>query len=220
MKDSINQKDGFVIYKSFYDPISHLTDEQLGRLFRSLFQWQINGKAKPGPDIIMAFGFFVNQFRIDNEKYQDRCDKNRENAQKRWQMQSHANASKSIRTGANDADKDKDNDNGNVKGRGGNGALTLPFPDNPEFISTWNELREQPRWKRKTVTALQKSLDKLSRYDVRFAVELMETAISGNYQGVTFPDTPSRYEQWLKTHPQPQNNQDEGNGDIYSIYDD
>lgn len=83
MKDN-GKRDAFILYKSHYEPISVLTDEQLGRLFRAIFQWQINGQADPGPDIAMAFGFIINQCRIDNDKYQDRCNKNRDNIKSRW----------------------------------------------------------------------------------------------------------------------------------------
>ena len=115
-------KDGFIIYRSFYGPISSLTDEQLGRLFRCIFQWQIEGKANPSDDIKMAFGFFVNQFQIDMEKYKLKCDKNRNNAIERWDKAraQDANAYERIRTDANNADNDKDKekekDNENVVG--------------------------------------------------------------------------------------------------------
>lgn len=216
MKDRGIQRESFILYKSFYDPISQLTDEQLGRLFRSIYLWQINGDADPEPDIKVAFGFFINQFRIDNEKYQVRCDKNRENAQSRWKMRTDANASKRIKSGAKNADNDNENENVNDNEKS---SLTLPFSDQ-EFINTWNELRKQPKWRKKTVTALQKSLDRLSRYDVRFAIELMNTAIENGYQGVVYDDTPSRYEQWMKSHPQVQPDQErEVDRDIYSAYD-
>ena len=79
MKDRNIKRDSFILYKSFYGPISLLTDEQLGRLFRSIYLWQIDGEANPEPDIQIAFGFFINQFRIDNEKYTAKCEQYREN---------------------------------------------------------------------------------------------------------------------------------------------
>ena len=33
-----------------------------------------------------------------------------------------------------------------------------------------------------------------------FAIELIELAIEGNYQGVVFPDTNEKYERWKKTN--------------------
>ena len=70
MKDLCIKKEAFILYKSFYEPISQLTDEQLGRLFRAIFRWQISGFEDVEPDIRIAFSFFVNQFRIDEGKYQ------------------------------------------------------------------------------------------------------------------------------------------------------
>ena len=114
----------------------------------------------------------------------------------------------------NKNDNVKENDNDNKKT-----SLELPFSDK-EFIDTWNDLRSQPKWRRKTAKALQKSLDRLSRYDVRFAIELMNTAIENGYQGVVYDDTPSRYEQWMRSHPQPQSGKaGDMNRDNYSAYD-
>lgn len=108
-----NQRESFILYKSFFEPIAKFTDEQLGRLFRAIFQWQIDGRSNPEPDIEVAFGFFVNQFRIDNSKYQERCEKNRENAQLRWQMRTDANGCERIPSVAKDADNDNENDKDN-----------------------------------------------------------------------------------------------------------
>ena len=74
-------------------------------------------------------------------------------------------------------------------------ALVMPY-SSTEFISTWNDLRSQPKWKKKSLLALQKSLDKLARYEERFAVELMITSIANDYQGVVFPDSDEKYEKW------------------------
>ena len=102
----MKERNAFILYKSYFTPISGLTDEQLGRLFRAIFEWQINGKANPGKDIEIPFQFFVNQFNIDNEKYQEICGKNRNNARSRW----NATAYDRMRPNAKDNDKDKDKD--------------------------------------------------------------------------------------------------------------
>ena len=218
MKNGCIQRESFILYKSFYNPISQLTDEQLGRLFRSIYLWQINGEADPEPDIKVAFGFFINQFRIDNEKYSAKCEQYRENGRMggRPKKTNRLSENQSVSKKAKKADNDNENDNVNDNEKS---SLTLPFADQ-EFIDTWNELRKQPKWRKKTVTALKKSLDRLSRYDVRFAIELMNTAIENGYQGVVYDDTPSRYEQWMRSHPQPQSGKaGDMNRDNYSAYD-
>ena len=73
--------------------------------------------------------------------------------------------------------------------------LSLPY-SSTRFVEVWETLRTQPKWKGKTQTALQLSLDKLGKYDEEFAISLMEDAIERNWQGVVFQDTNERYLHW------------------------
>jgi len=75
-------KDSFVIYNSFYKPISKLSDKQLGRLFRAIFEYNLGEVVNVEEDIEMAFGFFVNQFEIDEAKYQSKIKRDVENGRK------------------------------------------------------------------------------------------------------------------------------------------
>ncbi|WNZ00198.1 DUF6291 domain-containing protein [Sulfurospirillum sp. 'SP'] len=75
----------FVLHNSYYAPISDLSDEELGRLFRSIFIYQIDGIDTADDSIKMAFRFFKNQMDLDRKKYEDKCAKNKENVDKRWQ---------------------------------------------------------------------------------------------------------------------------------------
>lgn len=115
MKKSDVPKDGFIIYKSFYDPIAYFPDDQFGRLMRAVFLWQRGEEVSPEPDIKVAFNFFVHQFLIDNEKYQKRCDTNSENIKKRWERErdKDTNEYNRIRTNTNHSDNDNGNDNDN-----------------------------------------------------------------------------------------------------------
>ena len=58
-------KDSFTVYKSFYHPVSKLSDRQLGRLFRAIFLYQLGEKITVREDIEMAFEFFKGQFEAD-----------------------------------------------------------------------------------------------------------------------------------------------------------
>lgn len=75
-------------------------------------------------------------------------------------------------------------------------GLALPYCS-AEFVSTWDMLRKQPKWKKKTKSALQMSLNKLGKYPEEFAILLMENAIAGNWQGVVFTWTPDDFRKWL-----------------------
>ena len=82
----VPDRKSFVIYKNFYEPIKHLSDDDLGKLFRAIFQYQIDGESKfdlayrnVDPDIKIPFEFFKNQFNLDNEKWLKRAQSSREN---------------------------------------------------------------------------------------------------------------------------------------------
>ena len=105
----MSSKESFILYKTFYDPIKNMTDKQLGRLFRALFIYQLEGSAEVEPDITMAYKFFTNQFKVDDKKYQERCEQNRINAFKRW----NATAYDRMQSDAIDAYNDNNNENGN-----------------------------------------------------------------------------------------------------------
>lgn len=52
------------------------------------------------------------------------------------------------------------------------------------FFDNWNLLIEEPKWKKKTINALQKSLDKLHNYSEENAIQMIKNSIEGNYQGL------------------------------------
>ena len=77
-----HKKESFLIYTSFYKPISILSDKQLGRLFRAIFRYQLGEVVDVEEDIRMAFEFFKNQFEIDESKYQSKIKRDVENGHK------------------------------------------------------------------------------------------------------------------------------------------
>ena len=95
------------------------------------------------------------------------------------------------------ADKDKEERNKEERNKDNNISLVFPF-HSQKFFDTWNELRSQPKWKKKSISALQKSLDKLAGFPEAFAVELMETAIANDTQGVVYPSTPEAFKKWQR----------------------
>jgi hypothetical protein len=61
--------------------------------------------------------------------------------------------------------------------------LIFPF-DSIRFINIWNLIVDEPKWKKKTKTALQSILKKLSEYDETTACEMLETSLQNGWQGV------------------------------------
>ena len=61
----------FIVHTSFYEPVKVLSDNQLGRLFRMLFEHAMGEEVQAEGDIEMAFRFFKNQMGLDKQKYQE-----------------------------------------------------------------------------------------------------------------------------------------------------
>lgn len=94
----------------------------------------------------------------------------------------------------------------------------LLFPFSSEaFMSAWNDLLQQPEWRKKTDNALQISLNKLSKYEEVFAIQLIEATIEKGWKGVVFDDTDERYKQWKagKTY---RPNQEPDKNDVNSLW--
>jgi hypothetical protein len=78
-----NKRPSFLLYKSFYSPVKHLKDDDLGLLFRTIFEYQNGLEIKDLPSQVgMAFAFFKNQFDLDEQKYQVVLKRNKSNGSK------------------------------------------------------------------------------------------------------------------------------------------
>ena len=196
MKD----KNSFILYKSFYPPISFLTLEQKGKLFDAIFRYQIEGSTDVDDDIKMPFLFFVNQFKVDEEKYNEICLKRSEsgkkaNASKCKQMQANANSSKQTKQKPANAslnDNDNDNDNDNVNDMNiipkGYESFKFDFVDDifRNVFYKWLEYKKARREKYKTQSSLETAYKHLKEYshgNVDEAERIIEKSIGNNYAG-------------------------------------
>lgn len=65
--------------------------------------------------------------------------------------------------------------------------ITLPF-NSEKFRETWAILVQQPKWKKKSEAALRMSLKKLAAHTEAEAIEMMQTSIANDWQGLFEPD--------------------------------
>lgn len=119
------KKNGLIFYISHYEAIKNsLSDEQLGRLFRLIFEKQLGNEVVLDKDIEIAFNFINNQLLVDAEKYEETSKKRSDAGKKGGAPKGNKNASKIAQTTKsnknkqnklkdNDNDNDKDNDNVN-----------------------------------------------------------------------------------------------------------
>lgn len=94
---------GFVVYGDIEESLDELTDEQVAKLFRGMVKYFKTGK-NPKFTGVLKFVFIPikQQMDRDAEKYDRRCEKNRENVKKRYErIQSNTNVYDGIRTYTN-----------------------------------------------------------------------------------------------------------------------
>ena len=78
-----SKKDSVIFYQAQIKICKEfLTNEQFGRLMASLFELDDGLDPEVDDDIAMAFAFMSLQQRLDREKYEEKCRKNRENGKK------------------------------------------------------------------------------------------------------------------------------------------
>jgi hypothetical protein len=61
--------------------------------------------------------------------------------------------------------------------------LVFPF-DSKDFMSVWDVLTKEKKWRKKSVSALQASLEQLSKYPEQTAIQMMKNTIAGEWQGL------------------------------------
>ena len=105
-------KDSFILYNSFYEPIKSLSDEQLGRLFRSIFNYTIDGKTTQEEDIKIAFLFIKNQLDMDISKWEE-TRKKRSEAGKKHKGNQYSKLEQTEQVFQNGSDNENDNVNVN-----------------------------------------------------------------------------------------------------------
>lgn len=79
-----------IIHLDCYDAIKCLPDELAGVLFKSILCYGATGKLPKIDDksLLALFNMFKAQRDRDKKKYEQKCEKNRENARKRYSLQS------------------------------------------------------------------------------------------------------------------------------------
>lgn len=98
-------KNSFIIYHSYMDIFEDLTDEQLGKLFRAFFNYELH---RIEPDFVgemkIAFKFIKKDLDVNLEKYEKTCEKNRLNGLKGGAPIGNQNAKKQPKTTQNNPD--------------------------------------------------------------------------------------------------------------------
>ena len=86
-------KENFILYHNQYSLVEELSDNDKGILLDSLFKYSINGELpnfEKGSPLSMVFKSIKNSIDISTEKYLERCRKNQENINKRYEREKYS----------------------------------------------------------------------------------------------------------------------------------
>lgn len=114
-------KDSIIFYLSHYEVVKQMDNEQLGKLYRALFELALGNEPKIDDDIKIPFGFIKNQMVLDIEKYNEKRLKNKENGKlggrpKKNATEKNEKPKKANGFFENPNDNENDNENDNVVG--------------------------------------------------------------------------------------------------------
>ena len=80
--DLKSERPSFLIYKADYDSIKNLSDQNLGKLFRAIFEYHNDKELKLEPEVQMALNFLKKQFQLDHIKWEKKVAAQRANGKK------------------------------------------------------------------------------------------------------------------------------------------
>lgn len=103
MKMNDKERKGFVVYGDYKAVIDELDDEQVGKLFRGMMNYFVDGEDPNFTDVLkFVFIPIKQQMDRDGSKYAKKCERNRQNANMRWDANG-CDRIKKMRTDAIDA---------------------------------------------------------------------------------------------------------------------
>lgn len=200
----------FVFYRSFFEGLEGLSPGDQYFLLRAVVEYGLNRTFPEFPDTERApyLRMIWNNIKPSlDSNYQRRLNglkggppkgtRNNPNG-RRGKNKSRTNQELTENKPYEDVYEEKYEDE---EGRDISTSLSFPY-SSAAFMDTWNALRNQPKWRKKSTRALQMSLNKLADYEEQFAILLMNDAIEHDWTGVVFGNTPQKYHEWKRMTPE------------------
>ena len=143
-----NDSKGFLVYGDIEEVVNRLSDDEAGQLFKGMISYFKTGVV-PKFKGVLEFVFIPIRQQIDRDadKYEAKCEKNRANANKRWQnnatacdrMQSDA-MDANTNTNTNTNTKKKTNTTTNTKADAGGGSGVDGIYGIEDEFNIWKKL--------------------------------------------------------------------------------
>ena len=110
----MGKRDYFPMFFRYRESFTRLTDEQVGRIIRAAIDYAADGKTpRLSPVEAIAFQFIRGDIDRAAQAYEERCEKNRQNVQKRWESDGPADTDEYERIQANTNDTKQTNNQTN-----------------------------------------------------------------------------------------------------------
>lgn len=181
------QNKSFILHKDSLSVLNKLSDEQAGKLFKSIFIYQTDNILPEDAFTSIIFEPFLNQFKRDEEKYQNVVERNKINIAKRWNKPNTKNTTG--KTGIPKDTKNTDSDSKNKNKSDSDNKNDLPIFINKDLFNSFIEMRIKIK-KPLTEKAKELLINNLIKFETKqkgFANEALETSIQNSYQGVFEP---------------------------------
>ena len=105
-------KKGFLLLNNQYEVIETLNDEQAGQLLKAFFDYNLGKEIKLNGLMRTVFNNFKVVFDENEQKYQEKCEKNKQNIENYWKKikeQNNANEYECIQSNTNEYEKIRTN---------------------------------------------------------------------------------------------------------------
>lgn len=181
------QNKSFILHKDSLSVLNKLTDEQAGKLFKSIFAYQTQNILPNDELTSIIFEPFLNQFKRDEEKYQNVVERNKINIAKRWNKPNTKNTTG--KTGIPKDTKNTDSDSKNKNKSDSDNKNDLPIFINKDLFNSFVEMRVKIKkpLTEKAKELLIKDLTKIENKKTGDANIALENSIKNSWQGVFEP---------------------------------
>ncbi|MDY6153448.1 MAG: DUF6291 domain-containing protein [Terrisporobacter sp.] len=105
-------KKGFLLLNNQYEVIETLNDEQAGQLLKAFFDYNLGKEIKLNGLMRTVFNNFKVVFDENEQKYQEKCEKNKQNIENYWKKikeQNNTNEYECIQSNTNEYEKIRTN---------------------------------------------------------------------------------------------------------------
>ncbi|MFM2200052.1 MAG: hypothetical protein RL769_105, partial [Pseudomonadota bacterium] len=193
-------------------------DEEAGKLFKAIFNYQSQNILPTNNLISIIFEPFLNQFKRDEEKYQNVVERNKINIAKRWNKPNTKNTTGKIGIPKDTKNTDSDSKNKSDSDSKSDSKNDLPIFINKDLFNSFVEMRVKIKkpLTDKAKELLLKDLTNFENLRAGNANIALENSIKNSWQGVFEPKPNNQQQQPKQTFLTKQQIEQNQNMQIFS----